>query len=284
MFLPHRRRSFRGVLIVVTALVASLLSSAASSDAGASTSPKALLWSDEFHGPYHGHISPQWEAQTGGAWGSNELQQYTGRLDNVRLSGTGRLQLVARRESFTGGDGIHRNWTSARIMGTHAFRYGYLVANMRIPKGQGLWPAFWTLGADIRNGVEWPYTGEIDIMEAINQVKFVGGNLHGPDTKNNSFYSVNNAGTVWTDSHWTDYFHQYGVYWTESAISWYVDGHVIGTVRKADLPSSYRWEFGKPHVPILNIAVGGSWPGSPNSSTPDASFVSVSSIRLYNHP
>ena len=284
MLQPRRRRSFRAVLTVVTALVAGLLVSAASTDAHAHGSPKKLLWSDEFNGPALGRISSKWEVQYGGAWGDNELQQYTGRLYNVRLSGTGKLQLVARRESFTGRDGIHRYWTSARVMGTHPFRYGYLVANMKIPKGQGLWPAFWTLGADIRNGVQWPYTGEIDVMEAINQVKFVGGNLHGPDTKNHSYYSMNNAGTVWTDPNWTERWHQYGVYWTDSSITWYVDGTAIGTVRKADLPSGYSWEFGKPHVPILNIAVGGAWPGSPNSSTPNAAMMSVSSVRLFNHP
>ncbi len=284
MFVPRRRRSFRAVLTVVTALVAGLLVSATSSDAGASTSPKKLLWSDEFNGPYLGRIIPKWEVQTGGAWGDNELEQYTGRLNNVRLSGTGKLQLVARRESFTGRDGIHRNWTSARVMGTHAFRYGYLVANMKIPKGQGLWPAFWTLGADIRHGVEWPYTGEIDVMEAINQVKFVGGNLHGPDTKTNSYYSVNNAG------HGVDGLELDRALAPVRRLLDRVGDHLVrrrhGDRHRAQggPAGGYGWEFGKPHVPILNIAVGGAWPGSPNSSTPNAALMSVSSIRLFNHP
>jgi beta-glucanase (GH16 family) len=168
------------------------------------------------------------------------------------------------------------------MMGRHAFRYGYLVATMKIPKGQGLWPAFWTLGADIRTGVRWPYCGEIDVMESINQMSYFSGHLHGPDTRTGSAYGIGRS--VRPPSGWTAGWHQYGIYWTSSAITWYFDQHPIGTVHRADLPTSYRWEFDKPHVALLNLAVGGDWPGPPNSTTPFPAVVTVASVSLFNHP
>jgi beta-glucanase (GH16 family) len=266
-----------GVLIALVGL-----SSTAAHPAAADRAPRTLLWSDEFNGAYHARPDSQWEIQTGGAWGNNELESYTDRRSNVRLNGAGELQIVARHETYTGPDGIQRDYTSARLMGHHRFTYGYLVANMKLPQGQGLWPAFWTLGADIRHGADWPECGEIDIMEAINQMAYFSGTLHGLNTRTDRAYSVQYSTTPAPG--WTSGWHQYGVYWRPGAITWYFDNQPFGTVRKADLPTQYQWEFDKPHVALLNLAIGGNWPGPPDDTTPFPAVMTVASVRLFDHP
>lgn len=246
---------------------------------------RTLLWSDEFDGPRGAPPDAQWERQTGGAWGDGELQHYTERTHNVRLDGRGRLQIVARRETYTGWDGITNAYTSARLMGTHEFRYGYLVARMQIPRGPGLWPAFWTLGADIRTGTQWPFTGEIDVMESINDMAFVSGALHGPNAASPDGWPTYGLGArVDPAPGWTDGWHTYGIWWTPEAITWYFDGTPFGTVERASMSAEDGWEFDKPHVALLNLAVGGAWPGAPDASTPFPAVLSVDYVRLFDHP
>ena len=132
--------------------------------------PSDLIWSDEFNGA--AGTSPSgsnWTAEQGGnGWGNNELQSYTNRPQNVSHDGAGNLAITARKETYTGPDGNTRGYTSARIhtKGKFSFTYGRLEARIRIPAGQGLWPAFWGLGDDVWD-VGWPNCGEIDVMEAL---------------------------------------------------------------------------------------------------------------------
>ena len=143
-----------------------------------------LAWSDEFDGPAGARVDPaRWVTLTGGhGFGNNELQSYTDRAENASLSGDGQLLIHARREPFQGADGIAREYTSARLKTQGRFEqmYGRFEARLQIPRGQGIWPAFWMMGADLAT-VGWPRCGEIDIMENIGkEAATVHATIHGP--------------------------------------------------------------------------------------------------------
>src|SRR5215470_2018245 len=142
-----------------------------------------LRWSDEFTGREGAPPDPaKWTYDIGGAgWGNHELESYTSRVENARIS-RGRLVITARQERYTGPDGIAQPYTSARLktQGKFAQAYGRFEARIKIPRGQGIWPAFWMLGDDI-DRVDWPACGEIDIMENIGREPAAGyGSLHAP--------------------------------------------------------------------------------------------------------
>src|SRR5262245_30832695 len=143
-----------------------------------------LVWSDDFDGAAGTSVDrSRWTFDVGGGgWGNQELETYTDRTANASLDGNGNLVIVASRETFTGPDAIERPYTSARLktQGLFAQAYGRFEGRMQIPYGQGLWPAFWLLGADI-TAVGWPACGEIDIMENIGrEPQTVHGSLHAP--------------------------------------------------------------------------------------------------------
>lgn len=246
-----------------------------------------LVWSSEFNGVRGSQPNGRnWQLETGGGgWGNNELEAYTARRKNVHETGTGLLHIIARREQYTDHAGEVMNYTSARLMSYRSFKYGYLVARVRVPIGAGLWPAFWTLGADIRHHVSWPATGEIDIMESIDAMRFVAGSLHGTDSA---------AEYPWQDytvtdqldrtAHEASQWHTYGVDWTSHSITFYCDGKAYETVQKSQLPANDVWEFSKRHVVLLNLAVGGNWPGDPNSTTGFPAVMKVDWVRLYRRP
>lgn len=253
--------------------------------AGAGTN-RVIEWTDTFD--TRGTSTPNaktWQAMTGGnGWGNNELEYYTSNLSNVYTAG-GSLHIVARKQTYTGADGVTRDYTSARLMGRKSFRYGYLVARIKIPQGTGLWPAFWTEGANIRTGTLWPMTGEIDVMEAINHMTFVAGSLHGPDTSAPNWWDAYDIThhLVRTGAWWRSW-HNYGVYWTSTAVTWYFDGYPFARVAKAQLPPNQVWAFDQPQVPLLDLAVGGNWPGAPDTSTRFPAEMDVDWVRLYNRP
>ncbi len=191
-----------------------------------------------------------------GGWGNREWQWYTDRPENARLE-DGFLIIEARQEAFVRG-----NYTSARLKteGRHAWTYGRFEARIQIPRGQGIWSAFWLLGAE---GGRWPDNGEIDIMENIGRELYtVYGAVHGPG------YSGGQA----VDSPYTrasapfaDDFHTFAVEWEPDEIRWHVDDHLNLTVTPADVPG--KWVFDRPFFIILNVAVGGDWPGYPDETT-----------------
>ena len=242
-----------------------------------------LVWSDEFLGPSGALVdATRWVFDIGGGgWGNQELQTYTDRARNASLDGDGALAIRALRETFTGPDGITREYTSARLktQGTFAQAYGRFEARLRVPEGQGLWPAFWMLGADIP-AVGWPRCGEIDIMENIGrEPTVVHGTLHGPGYS--GAQGIGGAYTLPDGMPFADAFHVFAVEWEPSAVRWSVDGVVYQTRTPADLPPGQRWVFDHPFFLILNVAVGGSWPGNPDASTALPQEMLVDYVRVY---
>jgi beta-glucanase (GH16 family) len=252
----------------------------------ASLQTPTLTWSDEFDGPAGSEPNPtNWGYDIGGGgWGNNELQSYTNRRQNSFLDGEGNLVIKALRETFTGSDGITRDYTSARLLTKGKFNqaYGRFEARLKLPIGQGLWPAFWMLGNDI-DQVGWPRCGEIDIMEYRGREPSIShGSLHGQG------YSGANAltghFTLSGDRRFSDDFHVFAVDWSPESIRFYVDGILYQTKGPANLPAGARWAFDHPFFIILNVAVGGNFGGNPDSTTSFPQTMTVDYVRVYRDP
>lgn len=243
-----------------------------------------LVWADEFSGPAGAGPDPtKWSVETGGGgWGNNELEYYTSRSSNVALDGRGHLAITARRENYTGEDGVTREYTSARLQtkGLFATTYGRIEARIKLPAGPGLWPAFWALGGDIES-VGWPNSGEIDVMESLGSDPFTFyGSIHGPEPGAPRGYhqtaSEHSAGSLASS------FHVFGVEWSPSAITFTFDGVPYSTRTPASLSSGQQWVFNKPFFLLLNLAVGGEWPGAPRGSTPFPATMLLDWVRVYS--
>jgi len=241
-----------------------------------------LAWSDEFNGPDGSAVdSTKWSFNIGGnGWGNNELETYTSRTANAHLE-DGSLVIKAIKETFTGADNITRNYTSARLLTKHKFSqaYGRFEARIKIPYGQGIWPAFWMLGDNI-DTVHWPNCGEIDIMENIGrEPSIVHGTFHGPGYSGasgiGSPYSLTGGKKV------ADDFHTFAVEWEPNVMRFYVDGNLYQTRTPADLPAGASWVFDHPFFIILNVAVGGAWPGNPDATTVFPQQMLVDYVRVY---
>ena len=241
------------------------------------------VFQDEFNGPAGRSPSPlRWTYETGGnGWGNNELETYTDRKSNVSLDGHGHLAITARKEQFTGADHITRDYTSARIntAGRFSFRYGRAVARISVPKGRGLWPAFWALGDNIST-VGWPLCGEIDVMEHLgSQPHVVHAVVHAGHANGGGWL----AGSPFrTRSRLAGTYHAYELTWGPSGIAMAIDGRTYMTVASADLAPQQLWNFGHPFHLLLNLAVGGTWPGSPGPRTPFPAVMSVDSVRVWS--
>lgn len=239
--------------------------------AGAAPAGWTLAWSDEFDGDALDRS--KWVPETGGhGWGNKELQFYTGRPENVRVGG-GMLTIEARKEAHQGSE-----YTSARLKtaGLKETQYGRYEARIKIPKGQGIWPAFWMLGANI-GSAGWPKSGEIDIMEIIGKEPgHVYGTLHGPGYSGEHAFSKASAlpGTEYGDD-----FHVFAVEWEPGEIRWYRDGVHYHTARP-DLVKG-EWVFDHPFFVLLNLAVGGMWPGYPDATTEFPRRMLVDYVRVY---
>ncbi len=217
------------VLLVFVFLFATTQNSSSTSKPPAIPIPEGwkLVWHDEFDGP---EIDPKnWTYDTGGdGWGNQEWEYYTNRPENARVE-NGTLIIEARKELFSG-----RSYTSARLktQGLQEWAYGRIEARIKIPRGQGIWPAFWMLGSDL-NQVSWPLAGEIDIMENIgSEPGTVHGTLHGPG------YSGGGGITARFSSEdviLSDDFHVYAVEWEAGQICWYLDDTLYQTLTPADL-------------------------------------------------
>ncbi len=235
-----------------------------------------LVWSDEFNGPA-GAIDPNhWTFDTGGdGWGNNELELYTNRTDNAAVDGQGALTIVARAEAYQG-----RDYTSARIntSGHFSQAYGRFEARIQIPFGQGIWPAFWTLGDNIGSG-GWPTCGELDIMENVGREPAINhGSAHGPG------YSGGNPLTAvyqLPSGRLSDAYHVYAIEWEPNVVRWYVDDTLYETRTPADVPAGATWVYDHPFFLILNVAVGGNFPGSPDGTTVFPQTMKVDYVRVY---
>jgi beta-glucanase (GH16 family) len=241
-----------------------------------------LVWSDEFDGPDGSSPDPtKWSFQTGGSgYGNNELENYTGRQANAHIE-KGNLVITALKEEFTGADGVPRHFTSARIQtkNQYQFQYGRVEARIKVPAGQGLWPAFWMMGADI-DKVQWPQCGELDIMENIGkEPDKVHGTLHGPGYSGAEGLTA--AYTLPGGAHFSDDFHRFAIEWEPGVTRFYVDDKLFETQSASSLPAGKQWAFDHPFFLLLNLAVGGYWPGDPNAETQFPATMLVDYVRVY---
>jgi len=249
----------------------------------AAAPPKGqLVWSDEFNEAAGSAPDPQkWTFDLGGkGWGNQELETYTGRPENVYIH-DGMLVIQARREKFTGSDGIARDYTSARLktQGLFSQTYGRIEARIKIPNGQGLWPAFWMLGND-EGKVGWPKCGEIDIMENIGrEPSMVHGTIHGPDYSGGKGISA--TFSLPRDERFAADFHTYAVDWRPHQIQFFVDDNLYTTILPTSIPPGARWVYDHPFFIILNVAVGGAWPGNPDATTTFPQTMQVDYVRVY---
>ncbi len=242
-----------------------------------------LVWADEFDTPGMPDTS-KWTYDIGDGtaqgipgWGNNELQYYTDRAENVKVE-DGKLVITALRESYAGA-----NYTSGKILtkGLFQTKYGRFEARIKLPWGQGLWPAFWLLGDDSNGSVVWPQIGEIDIMEYRGQEPTIThGTIHGPG------YAAGNAVTkeyeLQNDRFDTD-FHVFGVEWGPDYINWYVDDVLYNQITPNDIPAGTEWVFNSNEFyMILNVAVGGTFVGlPPNANTVFPQKMYVDYVRVY---
>jgi beta-glucanase (GH16 family) len=242
-----------------------------------------LVWSDEFNGADGSSPdSSKWTYDTGGKGrGNKELECYTNRTQNAQIKG-GNLVITAQKESLTCSDGVASNYTSARIktQGLFSQAYGRFEARIKIPKGQGVWPAFWMLGNDI-GSMGWPKCGEVDIMENIGKEPgTVHGSLHGPG-KTSSTSDLTAPFSLAAGQNFADDFHLYEVEWEPGTIRFYVDTNLYATFTQSQWPAGGTWTFDHPFFIILNVAVGGTWPGSPDATTIFPQQMLVDYVRVY---
>jgi beta-glucanase (GH16 family) len=208
-----------------------------------------------------------------GGWGNKEFQYYTDRPKNVRVEG-GNLIITAEKESFNGAA-----YTSARLLTKGKFQqtYGRFEARMKLPWGQGMWPAFWMLGADIDTN-SWPNCGEIDIMEYRGQnPSTLIGTVHGPGYAGGQ--SIGKSYALTNGRFDTD-FHIFGIEWGPEYINFYVDNVLYNQITPASLPG--KWVFDKDFFLLLNLAVGGNFVGDPNDETVFPQTLLVDYVRVYN--
>ena len=226
------------------------------------------------------------DTDSGAGWGNNELQYYTKRSENVVVQ-NGVLIITAQKENFNGSA-----YTSARLLTKGKFEqaYGRFEARIRVPEGKGLWPAFWLIGANV-DQVGWPQCGEIDIMEYRKQEPtLVSGSVHGPGY---------NGATI-PQGHITKRFdlindrfdagfHVFGIEWAPEYINYYVDDVLYNQITPSDLlvtpfedkDAIAEWVFNQPFYIIINLAVGGGFPGSPDSETIFPQTMLVDYVRVY---
>jgi beta-glucanase (GH16 family) len=289
-----------GRIVGVAALIA--LGFVATASAQAWGEP---VWTDEFNSTEAGAApdASKWIFDVGGSgWGNHELEVYCApgtstpapcdaSRPNAFQDGHGHLIIRASRVSDepapTGA------WTSARLktLGLKDFQYGRMESCMKLPVGAGLWPAFWMLGT----AGKWPAGGEIDIMENIPETGGSGAGLgpskiestiHGPSTSEQGRFSLTGIFTF-PDGHRIDDStppcHVYGAIWSPFMVQMFVDDwqkpFFIRTA--ADVPAGGRWVFNAPFYFLLNLAVGGDWPGPPNRTTPSPADMIVDYVRVY---
>lgn len=243
--------------------------------ASAQTSWK-LLWSDEFNSPANSTPDlTKWTYDLGNnnGWGNREAENYTSLPENAHMDGNGHLVIHVASTA-----GVY---TSARLktQGLFSVQYGRIEARIKLPSGQGIWPAFWMLGSDIGTA-GWPQCGEIDIMENIGKEPATNhGSLHGPG------YSGGNPRTATYvlpgGAKFSSDFHTFAIQWSQQAISFFVDGNSYETVARSAIPAGTQWVFDHPFFLLLNVAVGGTFPGPPDPTTMFPQDMLVDYVRVY---
>jgi beta-glucanase (GH16 family) len=243
---------------------------------------RELVWADEFNTI----DSSNWTFETNGdGGGNNELQYYTiGQNASIQFDSavnSNVLVIEARRENPNNyGCWYGRcTYTSARMItrGKRSFQYGRVEARLRLPSTQGIWPAFWMLGNNLTQ-VGWPQSGEIDIMEHVGfEPTLTHGAIHGPGySGGNPIIGTYNAGEIVSAR-----YRVFAVEWDANGIRWFVDGQQFHSVTRAQVLARGPWTFDQPFFLLLNVAVGGGWPGSPNANSVFPQRLHVDYIRVY---
>lgn len=260
----------RGSLLLLLILVCSL--------AGCTTPPPIaappgmkLIWHDEFDGKAVDKANWTYDLG-GGGWGNGEAQFYTARPENARVE-NGLLIIETRQEKYEGS-----YYTSARLktQGLQSFQYGRIEARLKVPKGAGLWPAFWMLGANF-DGKNWPDCGEIDIMEYVGkEPDLIMGTAHGPG------YSGALGLGQWNRQKYNiaDDFHTYAIEWQAGQVKWFYDGAEYFTLTRANV-GDRPWVFDQPFFIILNLAVGGTLGGVIGLDTVFPAQYQVDYVRVF---
>ncbi|MFV9457187.1 glycoside hydrolase family 16 protein [Rhodococcus sp. NM-2] len=265
------RASLIGVSAVLIAQAAAPPTDLAVQSVSSYQKQQALMF-DDFNGPAWAPPNPQWWSYDtgGGGWGNGESQTYTSAPSNVRLDGAGHLVIEARND---GGE-----YTSARVttQGRTSLLYGRAEARAKLPRGSGMHPAFWLLGTDL-GVVGWPDSGEIDVVETIGGADQLYSSVIGPRTSGGDWQA---GPTTDVANTFVDDFHTYWVEKAPGRVTFGVDGQITGAVTAAGLPPDERWVFDKPFFLLLNVAVGGEWPGPPDSSTPFPAAMVVDWVRV----
>lgn len=240
-----------------------------------------LTFDEEFTGSAGSAPNPLiWLHDVGGTgWGNQELQYYTAGSSNTYLDGQGHLVIAARQRS--GGSSCWYGtctYTSGKLttrqpqLATFAQGYGYFEARIKAPTGKGLWPAFWLVGEDITYAGPRK-AGEIDVMEVLgDRSREVQQHAHGPDLDFGSAVTLPEGQSV---ADW----HTYAVHWTPSRIEWLVDGHATQNMTKEQ--AGEGWVFSHPFYILLNLAVGGDWPGTPDATATFPATMLIDYVRVY---
>jgi beta-glucanase (GH16 family) len=229
-----------------------------------------LVWQDEFSGS--GIDPANWKHELGASgWGNNELENYTARPDNSFVS-NGRLVIEAKKENYNGSE-----YTSARMItqGLREFKYGRIDIRAKLPTGQGIWPALWMLGNNIGT-VGWPKCGEIDIMEIVgHEPATLHGTVH---WDNGGSYANYGKSTKLSSGTFADEYHVFSIVWDSQYIKWLLDDVQFNVI---DITPAGLSEFQNEFFLIFNVAVGGNWPGNPNSSTVFPQQMRVDYVRVF---
>lgn len=256
-----------------------------------------LYWSDEFNGTNidtsvwsnevfsAGHFNSEWEA-------------YNSSPSNSYITNFNGNSVLAIKAIYNGGGISSGNYTSARLIsGYHKyFQYGKIEARIQLPYGNGIWPAFWMLGtncSEVGGSINWPNNGEIDILEIIGGSQGSGkgggdgtlfGTVHGPASIGGDYNSGSGiGGNTSISGKFSDNFHVFELDWSSNNIGWYLDGTNYFSVNNTTVASIGSYVFNQPFFILLNLAVGGSWPGNPDSSTVFPQYMYVDWIRVYTN-
>ena len=243
-----------------------------------------LVWSDEFNAPDGTPAdATKWNQETGNSgWTYNQERQYytPGTANAVQRGGALVITATTQGASQLTCEYGPCRYTSARFNSQNKFaqKYGRFEARIQITRTQGLWPAFWMLGDDI-GSKGWPTCGEIDIMENIGKEPAKNhGSLHGPGYSGGG--ALTGAYTLASGA-LADAFHVYAAEWEAGAIRFYVDDTLYETRTPADVPNGSRWVYDHPFFIVLNVAVGGNFPGDPDNTTILPQEMKVDYVRVY---
>ena len=251
---------------------------------GSPAAPGALVWADDFNGPAGSAPDPsKWNHETGGGgFGNKELEYYTDSTGNAALDGNGDLVITARSENPAGYGCWYGScrYTSARLNTDRKFtqQYGHIEARIKMPRGRGMWPAFWAVGSDI-GSVGWPASGEMDIMETIGTTANLNhGSLHGPGYSAAS--SLTGTYPLPKGQSFADAFHTFAIDWVPDRVSFLIDGVTYETHAAAET-DGHPWAYNHPFYLLLNVAVGGVWPGPPDAGASFPQQMVIDYVHVY---